>query len=281
LEHKSWSVNETLVGKGVVSFEDEEGSFKASAMSHRRRFSIRFAETSAMAERDRKMIEYFTTLVQTDENDLRSNEALVRIHFRPREYVYPGTATNPCAPPVHGAAAACQVDATDAWLYHAGGGYVTNEFKGYHATIRWTDEITNGVVDAAAATITSAGAGWIVDEWMGYWVRQGQYYFYILSNTATVLTVSDPFGNLVDVAANFAFYIQSSHKVVRNDANYLYLDDAEGLLRDGNFNFFVDFILCRIRRPEVAIQRQMGSRMDIRYDEIPDRLDVEEAGLCL
>lgn len=285
LAHHSWTLDERSVAKGAATFPNSDGDQKMSAISHRRQFTLRWNPTSAMdvesgPNRDRKFLEYISSLVQTDENGLASNQGLVRLHFRPREYIYPGTEIDVCDDDiVHGTAATGTVDADDATIYMATGNFVPNEFKGYHASIRWYESAV-GVVNAAAETIAVAGAPWVVNEWAGYWVRQGMYYFYILSNTVNTLTVSDPYDRLVDVAANFEFYIESYHKVLRNDDIYLYLHDPDSQLIDGSYEWFVDFIVCRLRSSDADIQRQLGSRIDLPFDATVGRLEFEEAGIC-
>lgn len=286
LEHESLSLKEQVIVKNVSKFTNALGDQKLSATSHRRRFALSWTGASAMDEpedgynRDRKTLEYIASLIQTDENDLQSNQGLIRLHLRPREYVYPGTEFDVCDTTIeHGTAETGTIDADDATIYTAGGTFVPNEHKGYHASLRWYESLI-GVVNAAAETVAVAGAGWVVNEWAGYWIRQGIYYFYILSNTANTLTVSDPFGRLVDVAANFHFYIESYHKVLRNDDMYHYLDDSEGQLLDGDYDWFIDFLVCRLARSDVDILRNMDSRVDMTGDAAPNRIELEEAGLC-
>jgi len=285
LAHSSFTINEQVSAKGATSFVNSDGDQKMSSVSHRRRFILNWTPASAMDDedgenRDRKTLEYISSLIQTEENGLASNQGLVRLHFRPREYIYPGVEIDVCDTSiVHGTAVTGTIDADDATIYMAAGDFVRNEFKGYHASLRWYHSLV-GVVNAAAETIAVAGAPWVANEWAGYWVRQGIYYFYILSNTVNTLTVSDPYDRLVDVAANFEFYIESYHKVLRNDAMYLYLNDPDGQLLSGSYEWFIDFIVCRLTSSDAEIQRQLGSRIDLRFDASLARLEFEEAGIC-
>lgn len=274
---KSFDVREGYAPKSSTSFEDARGSSRSAAKSHRRRFQLRWNASSFMSKPteenvDRKMIEYVSSLIETDENQKTSEQTTVRLHFRAAEYMLPGDEDNP------GSTYPGVVDADDVYIYRSGSNWRPNEWKGYHVTNKWAS-YANGVLTAAARTLASAAAGWTVDRWAGYWVRQGIYYYRIFSNTADTLTLSDPYGRLTDEASGFSFSIQSSHKILRNDASYLYLYDELGQLIDGTYEFFIDFIVCRVSARELSIQRRL-SRFDKRFNEVPNRVDFEEAGTC-
>jgi hypothetical protein len=38
--------------------------------------------------------------------------------------------------------------------------------------------------------------------------------------------------------------------------------------------------VVRVTRQGIGIQRQMDGRMDLPFHEVPDRLEVEETGVC-
>ena len=61
---------------------------------------------------------------------------------------------------------------------------------------------------------------------------------------------------------------------------YVYLDDPEGLLLDGNKSWFVDFIVCRLADSSIKVLRQAGYREDFVFQQVPAKLDFEEAGTC-
>jgi len=221
---------------GLVKFESALGHLDLFGKSDKKIFVFKYHSRQLMSEELRKKAEYFvTSLIKTLENGITDNEEVkFRLNFLPSQHLITGSTTS--------------VDTTEKTIDNSAADYVENEWKGFFLAVKY-EEDTNLVVNATLKTATKAGAGWTVDEWEGYYLPYLGYRYYIKSNTATVLTLSDPDGTLIsDTIANYS--IEQYFKILSNTSTQFRIDDPNNEMLDNTGdNYYIDFIECIIQKP--------------------------------
>jgi hypothetical protein len=221
------------IPKGEVDFTDAKGFRDTWAKAHRRGFIFSFNAPQVSSQELRNKLEHFSTLVRKRENSTVDEETKFRIHFQPTTFLETGTGT---------------IDASETTITDATQSWTENQWKGYHVGVRWTAGVGTGTIAAVAKTLTVApNPAWTNDEWIGFYVYYNGYYYYIQDNTNNVLTLSDPLGTLTN-DANINWNIEKYHKISSNNENVLCVCDGDGELPDGEYYYYIDFIVCKVNR---------------------------------
>lgn len=228
IEHNPRNMDDLFNPKGVSDFESATGERDSWAKSHRVILPMEWSSDSATSETQYKTLRSFSYRIKSRLNNLTDDECKFRIYLLPSARYGSGTGTID-------ATAKTLTDSTKSWI-----DYTRNEW--WVAVVYETQ--SGCTVDASAKTVTKAGAGWTVDEWEDYYVIQNNNYFFVKSNTATVLTLSDTNDYLVN-EASFGLYIVKLFHIDNNVGNVLTLTDSNCDLQDGNFQYWIHFILTK------------------------------------
>jgi hypothetical protein len=221
------------IAKGAVQFNNAQGQLDNWARAHKRMFTLDMAAPQVSSAEQRKTWEYWTTLIRKRENAVVDSETIFRLHFLPTTFLDTGTAGT--------------VDAGGPTILDVSKEWVYNEWKGFHVGVIYDSGVGTGTFAAIAKTLTAApDPVWTNDEWIGYYVYHNGYYYYILDNTNDTLTLSDPLGTLLNEAGeNWA--IEKYFKIQSNNATTLCLLDPNSELISGSYDWYIDFIECKIQ----------------------------------
>jgi len=232
LEHNPENMNDDLIPKGLREFESGTGSIDFFAKCFKRIFPFIWTKSNPTTKEQNKRLQYLNTLIKTRENELNNERTKVRLHFRPTEFLYSWNGI------ISGISL---IDSLASWFH--------NEFKGYSTGIKFTDGIGTGTLSASAKTLTiNPSPLFTTDKWKGYYIYYNFYYYIIVSNTANVLTLADPEGTLTD-ALNIDWAIEKYFKIISNTETILTLKDSNTELIDGTYDYYIDFIECKVNRP--------------------------------
>lgn len=225
-----FELNPDKILKGAIDFENAEGSPFKLGKSHKWVFPFTWADDDDQSEEQVDIMRFISTLAETDENGLTGDLVNILIHLLPEQFLLTGSAGT--------------VNAVNKSLSDGSLNLTPNKFKGFHIGIKFFTS-TALVIDAALKTATKAGAGWDADQFKGFFVYHNFYYYFILSNTSEVLTLSDPFDTLTDeTIADFS--IEKYFKILAHSKNQFILEDGDGELIDDSFGYYIDFIICRV-----------------------------------
>lgn len=217
--------------KGGLQFEDGQGDYSGWSKGRRIRLPLVWAGNSATSESQRLTLRHFSEREISKELEYTEAECEFLVSLLPIKYY--GQGVNATID----ATAKTLTDNVQSWVKY-------NAKKGFFCTVIFESQLA-GNIDAAAKTVTKVGAGWVVDEWEGYYFPYDGYYWYIKSNTATILTLSDPNGDLID-NANFDFNITKQFKILKSSKTVLTLRDDDSELIDGNYDFYIDYIKSNV-----------------------------------
>lgn len=230
--HNPRTMNEGLLPKGVIKFDDAYGNLSGYMKSDRITLPLVWAGNSAMSEVQRKKIRYFSTHVPSVQNERTEAECEFRIHVLPVNKYGTGIA---------------DIDATAKTLTDSDENWVENEKKGWYVTIVFKSE-TGGYVKSATKAMMKSGAGWNVNQWIGYYLHYNGYYYYIKSNSHNTLILSDPLDTLED-SNNKTYFIVKYFKIETNDETILTLTDNQSELITGEYGYYINFVKCKIQKP--------------------------------
>jgi len=215
--------------KGQVSFEDILGSTSLWGKSRKIRLPMIWDENSYTTEEQWKKIKYLASLIPTRENEKTKIECRLRAKLRPTTFMESGTGGI--------------VDTAAKTLTDASKNLIENDLKGFNLGVKF--ETGSGmVINAVAKTATKVGAGWDVDEKVGYYLKYNGYSYYVKSNTAEVLSLSDPYSTLVSATIDYS--IEKYFEIKKNGETVFYLYDDDEELVSGNYDYYVDFVLSRV-----------------------------------
>ena len=253
LEHNPRNMNETLNIKGAIDFEDILGNIDNYGKSDRIVLPLSWSTNSYTTSNQRLKIRYFSSLIPTRENGKTSTECEFRVKLLPTAYYGDGTNAT--------------VSATNKTIVDISKTWIENEKKGWSVSIKFDSGTTDGTVTASTKKLqVSPSPAWTDDEWIGYYCYYNGYYYYITDNDADELTLSDPNGTLSD-ASNVTWSITKSFKVESNTSTTLNLNDDDGDLVSGTYDYFIDYILCKVRSPGFSYTQGVYS-----YDEAKKNL---------
>jgi parallel beta-helix repeat protein len=211
--------------KGGIAFEDANGVSSSWSKSHRLALSM---DWSGIAGNEQRLaLQHISELEPSRELGLTEDQTVIRISLLPEQKLQNGTGT-----------------VSGDIITDNGNTFRVNQWKGFHLTIVSTEN-TGAVIDASAKTLTDSGASWTVDQWAGYYVPINGYYYLIVSNTATALTLSDLDDTLIN-KASFSYEIVKSYKIKTNDKASYTLVDYDSELTDGSYRYYIDFVEMRI-----------------------------------
>jgi hypothetical protein len=226
-ENNPTNLDDQNMPKGSVENNDALGSYSSWAKAHKNIFPLIWADNQYSTDQQRKKIKYFNTLRPSRE--LGKTKKTTRIRFKRLPITF-------LASGIGGVLSSLILTDTNQSL-------VEDEVKGYNIALKF-DSQTNYSINATAKTATSSGAGWTIDQWIGYYFKYNGYSYYIVSNTSTVLTLSDAYSTLVD-ASNQSLSIEKYFEIKTNDEKNITLLDPDSELVDGTYDYYVDFAMTR------------------------------------
>jgi len=248
--------------KGFTRWEDGFGGSDNWAKGFKRTYNIKFSNKQVSSEELRNKIEAFTMMMKNRMNSIEDDsKTIFRLHLKKDTFFETGTGT---------------IDATAKTIVDATKSFDEFQWQGFHVGVKYDSGTGTGTISASGKTLTvSPSPVWAVDEWEGYYIYVDGYYYIILSNTANVLTVSDPLGTLAD-ASNIDWAIEKYFKITVCDGDTLTVNDPDGELPDGSYDYYIDFIECRLQRsgfgysqPTFVIDREHSKTgYSIRLEEI-------------
>jgi hypothetical protein len=229
--------------KGAVQFTDAEGGLDNWAKAHKRVFGLAFGQNQYTTEVLRNKLKLFSVdMMRKRENTYVDSQTIFRVHFQPTTYLESGTGT---------------VDGTGKTIQDITQDWTENKFKGWHVGVQYTSGVGTGTLAAVARTLTvNPSPVWTVNQWIGYYFHYAGNYYYILSNTADILTLSDPLGNLVnDISIDWE--IEKYFKIISNIETSLCVSDDDDELPTGSYEYYIDFIECKVQRPEFSFNQDI------------------------
>lgn len=212
---------------------DALGGIDNIATGRKKRFSFAYPPNAYTTGPLRKKLEYFSGLVKTRENNLVDDDTLFLLHLKPDTFMDSGTGAT--------------VNGTLKTIMDSGKDWVEDEHKGWWACVKVL-ESTDLVIDATAKTGTRSVASWTTDQWAGYIIYIRGYYYRIVSNTGTVLTISDPNDTLTsETLATWA--LEKHFKILSNTETALTVEDLDAELPTGTYSYYIDYIKVRVVNP--------------------------------
>lgn len=230
LYNNPFSLDPDYVLKGRIDYDDAVGSMDKYGKGHRLTFPLIWEDNDDQTEEQIDILRYISSLVKTTENGLTENETDIRLHLLPSQKLYTGTDG--------------VISATAKTLYNSGLSLVPNKYKGWHVGIKF-EEGTSLVIDSSLKTATDGTKTWTVDEWEGYYLYRNYNYYLIKSNTATALTLSDVDDTLVNETIA-TYSLEKYFKILSHNKNTFYLRDDNSELIDGTYDYYIDFIVCKV-----------------------------------
>jgi len=226
------------LAKGDTTFESAVGSIDSFAKGHRKAFVLKFDSKHASTAKQRKKLEYISSLIKTRENQITDDQSLILLHQQPISYLETGLSG--------------VIDSVLKTLTDTSKDWVENEHKGYWASLKFYT-YSDGVIDATAKTLTKTGAGWTTNQHEGFYIYHNFDYYYIKSNTSDTLLLSDPNGTLVNSIIDFS--IEKYFRIEANDEHILHLIDTKNELADMTLSYYIDFIEVRIQKPDFGFDQ--------------------------
>lgn len=219
-----------------------QGKLKKWAIDSKRIYTLKWDTKQASTEELRNKLEYFLQLMQMRTNDNSDGDDLLRLTFRPTGFIDSGTGA--------------VTDATAKTVTDSGKSWTENKHKGFWVALKWDDDTGNGTINAAGKTLTIAPSpGWTINEWVGYYFPYNGYYYYIISNTAAVLTFSDPDGTLSNTA-NIDWNIVKYFKILSNSKTILTLEDDDSELSSTPTKYYIDFIEVKVTSDKLTANQK-------------------------
>ena len=222
------NMNENSNQKNVKSTTDIFGNILSYMDDNKIQLPFEWASGSGSTKEQRLKIKHFQNLIPSTKNKLTEKECEFRVHLVPETFFGTGTGT---------------IDTSLKTLTNTGAGWVEQEKKGWHVSIKFKTG-TGATVSASGKTLTKVG-DFASENWTGFYLFISGHYFYIKSNTDDVLTLSDPNGYLTDKTA-YAYTLVKYFKVDSNTETVLTLIDDDSELITGSKDYFFDFILSKV-----------------------------------
>jgi hypothetical protein len=221
--------------KGNKSFNSGTGTQWNWSKGRRRGFDLSWPTGQYTDDTDRLKVEFFNSLYQRADKSRSDDGVIVRFNPLPTQQIDSGTGAI--------------TDQTGKTITDSAKSLVEDELRGYHAGVKFDNNTGNGNLNIAK-TLTVAGAGWTIDEWIGYSFPYNGYYYFIVSNTSTVLTLSDP-NDTIATVSSIDWSIEKYFKILENDDTILTLEDDDSELIDGTYDWVVRFIECHVLSPDM------------------------------
>lgn len=224
LDNEPASLNiETALKEGNTSISNF-GDMFLRGRNFKMVFPMIWNPDSATTATQSKKIRYFQTLIPTIKNELKRLDTLFRIWFLPETHLETGTGT---------------IDGTLKTILNNSASWVENEWNGFWVGVKH-NTVTDGVINATTKQVTLSGAGWTTDEHAGRYFRVNQIPYLILSNTSTILQLSDPNSYLTSETASG--FIETYYKVDSNTSNTLTVLDPLSTLPTGSYSYYFAFV---------------------------------------
>lgn len=237
LEYNPRTLDVSNRAKGQVEFETGAGSLLLYSKGHKRFIPMRWRNDDFVGGRFeknsgemRKKLEYISTLIPTRENGLSRAKSLMRVHLLPQSMVDSGSSAT--------------VNSSEKSITDSSKSWTENELKGFWITLKYDSGTNNGSISGTTLTV-SPSPSWTNDEWIGYFIYNNNHYYLITDNDANTLTLADPDSTLTN-QTNIDWSINKYFRVISNTETVLNLSDDNSELVDGSYDYDVDFILCRL-----------------------------------
>lgn len=216
--------------KGLNKSEYINGKLSLYGKAHKKVLPLIWNPDEYSTEEQYDTLEYISTLIRTDENEITREETLIRCLLLPDTHYETGSSST--------------VDSVLKTITLALKNWTWNKYKGWWADVIFESDTGNGTITAATKKLQVAPSpAWTVNEWTGYILYHNYRYYYIVSNDADELTLSDPDGTLTN-EANIDWQIQKSFRISKNSKTVLTVLDPDSLLISGTYNFVIDFMEC-------------------------------------
>jgi hypothetical protein len=238
--------NEGFIPKGAIDVEDGVGNISNWAKSHRIILPFSWSSDSATSQEQRLKIRYFASRIPKRENDLKKDDCEFRVHLLPETYYEDTIGT---------------VDATAKTITQPTNRWTEDQMKGWWVTVVFESGTATGTSLQIAQTLKVAPSpAWTIDEWIGYKCYVAgldalNYDFYITDNNVDTLTLSDVNDYLLN-SGSLDWKIVKHFKVSSNTETTLNLIDDDNELISGSYSYFIDFILCRVKKPSFAYSQR-------------------------
>jgi len=225
---------------GLTKFINAVGNLDLFGKDDKQIFVFKYGKRQSSNEIDRKKSRYLSTLIKTRTNELPDDRVIMRISFLPSQNLENGTGAT--------------IDPTLKSITDSALNLVENEWKGFWAGLIFESDTGNGTIDATAKTLTvSPSPSFIVNEFepdglKRFYFHHNGYWYTVLSNTADVLTLSDPEDRLTN-QSNIDWNIEKYFKITSCFENEIFLADPNSELISGSFDYYIGFIEVVMARP--------------------------------
>jgi len=219
-------------GKGITKFENALGFTKMFEKGHLRVLPFQWSRNQASTEQLWKKIQYLSSLVPDRDQGRTEDQCRIRVNPLPSQLIISGTAAT--------------ISAATKTILDTNLDLEEDELKGYWASVKFLSG-TGMTIDAALKTGTVAGTPWTVNEHVGRYIHDSGFYYLVKSNTINVVTLSDPNNTLVNGVISWAF--EKYFKMIKTENKILHLEDDDGELPTGAYDYYVDFIEMHVVKP--------------------------------
>jgi hypothetical protein len=211
--------------KKEIKIDNAVGDLKRYGETIKKVFPLKYSNDDYQTEEQIETLKYLALTIPGIDG-LKEDACDILLHILPSQKLFSGTSAT--------------IDGTAKTIDDAAQTWNRNTFRGFWVGVKFTSG-SDLVIDSTLKTGTKAGAGWTVDEWIGYYFYHNDYYYRILSNTATVLTFSDPDDTLISETAS-TYAIEKYFKILSNTKNQILVEDEDDDLVTGSYDYYIDFI---------------------------------------
>jgi hypothetical protein len=220
--------------KGLDKSEYIQGKLSLYGKAHKKVIPLVWNGEEYSTEEQYDTLEYMSSLIQTEENEIAREETKIRCLLLPDTHYETGSSAT--------------VDATEKTITLASKNWTWNKYKGWWVDIVFESDTSNGTITAATKKLQVAPSpAWTNNEWVGYIFYHNYRYYFITANDADELTLSDPDGTLTN-EANIDWQIQQSFKISKHNKTVLTVLDPDSKLISGSYNFVIDFMECVLQK---------------------------------
>ena len=246
---------------GFIKFEGIVGGLDTYAKDNKLYFNFKWTNNQYSDETDRKKIQYLNGLLKRRAVETLDSETIIRLTFLNTQNLANGTGT---------------IDNTAKTITDNSADFVEEEWRGFFIGVKYLSGTATGTISASANTLAVSGSpGWTTNQWAGYYFRYGKYWYYILSNTANTLTLSDPEDTLIN-ASNISWTIEKYFKCSDCYQKVITVIDTADELPLGSYAYYIGFIEVRVAKPGMSYtqaryffqQENWKTGYDIEFQEL-------------
>ena len=219
---------------GLVKLTNGIAGLDTFAIDNKLSFSFKWNQRQYSDVTDRKKIQYLNGLLKRRAVETPDSETIIRLTFLKTQNLANGTGT---------------IDAVAKTITDNSADFVEEEWRGFFVGVKYLSGTATGTISASGKTLAVSGSpGWTTNQWAGYFFRYGKYWYYIKSNTADTLTLSDPEDTLEN-ESNISWTIEKYFKCSDCYQKVITVIDTADELPSGSYDYYIGFVEVRVEKP--------------------------------